>query len=72
MRVQPEVIVGALFRLGGESTAVRLCDTLSSSGLDRAAVQLGIQRAIDSGDIWVRRDLTLCLPETAELLLVRF
>jgi nitrous oxidase accessory protein NosD len=43
----------------GLTTAVKLCQSLECAGYDKKGAQLGIQRAIDAGNVIVNRDLSL-------------
>lgn len=52
-------VVGALAKLGGQTTALALCNALVDAGHPRRDSQLAIQRAAERGRIEVQTDWTL-------------
>lgn len=63
---QPAEIAERLSVIGGQACATRLKARLTDEGWRTSRAELGIQRAIDSGEIELARDWTIRLPRLQE------
>lgn len=62
----PAEIADRLSVIGGQACAIRLKARLTDEGWRTSRAELGIQRAIDSGEIELARDWTIRLPRLQE------